>query len=221
MSLDLPLQRLVDELCLAGRRSVDAGLVIGSGGNLSARDPDSGLVVATASGAWLDDLDESSFSVVDASGEVVDGHDSPTSELALHLACYRARPDAHAAIHLHPQMCVLLDAIGEEIRLLTTDHTYYVRDVASVPYLPPGGDEVAEASAAALADGTDCCVLGHHGCITLGSDVGLAFRRAANLEEASRLTYRAIQLGDPDTSCPPAYRERIEMLEAGGDVGTH
>ncbi|MBA2316599.1 MAG: class II aldolase/adducin family protein [Euzebyales bacterium] len=212
---------LADELSLAGRRAVSAGLVIGSGGNLSAREPETGHIVATASGTWLDALEQESYSIVALDGTVIGGGPKPTSELPLHLATYRARPDVNAVIHLHPQYCVLLDAMGRDIRLITTDHAYYVRKVASVPWMPSGSAELAAAAAEVLRDGTNCSVLGHHGCVAVAADVGTAFKRAANLEEASALTFLALQLGDTDTVCPPQYIEGIEALESDGPVGVH
>lgn len=213
--------RLVEELALAGRRAVGAGLVIGSGGNFSARDTATGQVVATASGSWLDALVPEEFSVVDIDGAVLGGNPKPTSELPLHLATYRARPDVNAIIHLHPQCCVLLDALGHDIRLITTDHAYYVREVVSVPWLPSGSTELATAAAEALGQDVNCSILSHHGCVAVAEDVGTAYKRAANLEEASALTYRALQLGDTSTVCPPQYLEQITALESGGTVGVH
>jgi L-fuculose-phosphate aldolase len=212
---------LTDDLARAGRRAVSSGLVIGSGGNFSARDTETGDIVATASGSWLDALTPQDFSVVDLGGTVRDGNPKPTSELPLHLATYRARPDVSAIIHLHPQFCVLLDALGHEIRLITTDHAYYVREIVSVPWLPSGSTELAEAAAKALGEDTNCSVLSHHGCVAVATDIGTAYKRAANLEEASVLTFRALQLGDTTTVCPPAYLQQITALESGGTVGVH
>jgi L-fuculose-phosphate aldolase len=133
-------------------------------------------------------------------GEVIPGDGArpragPTSELALHLATYRVRPDVHAVIHLHPQTVLLLDAVGERIRLVTTDHAFYVREVVTTPYRPPGTPELAAEAAAAVAGGVNCVVLGHHGCSVLGDSVEMAHRRARNLEEAAQLTYRALAAG--------------------------
>lgn len=119
---------------------------------------------------------------------------SPSTEVALHLATYRARPDVNAIVHLHPQVAVLLDALGEPIRLITSDHAYYLRRIARVPFHPPGTAELAQAAAAAVADGTNCVILAHHGCSVLGADIAMAHRRASNLDEAARLTYRALLL---------------------------
>lgn len=193
---------LLHALIEAGRRAVASGLVIGSGGNLSARLPGGDACVVTASGTWLDALTPADFSLVGLDGELREGHPSPSGETALHLASYRRRDDATVCIHLHPQHCVLLDALGRDIRLLTIDHAYYVRRIARVPWIRSGTQELADAGAAALDDGCNCVILGHHGCSVVADSVDLAYKRAANLEEAAIATYRALLLGDTTTTVP-------------------
>lgn len=211
---------LIEQLCTLGRKSVAAGLVIGSGGNLSARLPGADECVVTASGTWLDELDRDSFSVVRIStGEVLGGHPVPSSEALLHLASYRVRPDVNAIVHLHPQTSVLLAALGHPIRLLTIDHAYYVREVATTPFVQSGTQELADVGAAAVAGGCNCVVLGHHGCSVLADTVELAHKRAANLEEAARATLAMLQLGDTTTACPPSYLATIRAREAAAGSG--
>ena len=208
------MKDLVDQLITVGRKAVAAGLVIGSGGNLSARLPGADECVVTASGSWLDELTREDFSVVAiADGAVRGGHPRPSSETPLHLATYRVRADVNAVVHLHPQTSVLLDALGHPIRLLTIDHAYYVREVRSTPFIQSGTQELADAGAAAVADGCNCVILGHHGCSALGETVELAHKRAANLEEAARATLVMLQLGDTTTVCPPAYLSTIRAKE--------
>ncbi len=208
------MQELIDQLIVVGRKAVSAGLVIGSGGNLSARLPGSDECVVTCSGSWLDELTTEDFSVVAiADGTVRGGHPRPSSEAQLHLATYRVRPDVNAVIHLHPQTSVLLDAMKVPIRLLTIDHAYYVREVASTPFIQSGTPELAAAGAEAVAGGCNCVILGHHGCSVLGETIDLAHKRAANLEEAARATLTMLQLGDTTTACPPEYLERVRAGE--------
>ncbi len=194
---------LITALCAVGRDAVAAGLAVGSGGNLSARLPGASTCWVTRAGTWLDRLSPSDFvevsiatgALMDTYRERTDGHGpSPSTEVALHLATYRARPDVNAIVHLHPQVAVLLDALGEPIRLITSDHAYYLRRIARVPFYPPGTAELAQAAAAAVADGANCVILAHHGCSVLGADIAMAHRRASNLDEAARLTYRALLL---------------------------
>jgi ribulose-5-phosphate 4-epimerase/fuculose-1-phosphate aldolase len=214
---------LRDQLAHVGFEVVRGGLVVGSGGNLSARQPGGDECWVTAAGSWLDRLERPSFvrvrlrdgavlddgAVIDAAG--VPPQRAPTTELALHLATYRTRPDVNAVVHLHPQSVLLLDALGERIRLVTTDHAFYVRRVVTAPFHPPGTAELAAVAAEACATGVNCVVLSHHGCSVLADSVELAHKRAANLEEAARLTYHALAAGALPRlrECPPEFLARL------------
>jgi len=209
---------LRDQLAHVGYDVVQAGLVVGSGGNLSARIPDEDAIWVTASGTWLERLSRNSFVPVRISdgspatvGSTPPPRLEPTSELALHLALYRARPDVNAVVHLHPQTALLLDALGEHIRIVTTDHAFYLRRVSTVPFRLPGTTEVGALTAAMAADGTDCLVLSHHGSVVMGDSVELAHKRARNLEEAAQLTYRALAAGRLENlrECPEEFLDRL------------
>jgi L-fuculose-phosphate aldolase len=188
-----------------GRRGVQAGLVVASGGNLAARLPsDPNRVMVTPAGWALDELDPAALPVVALDGSVVGSSDTaePTSELALHLAAFRARPDVMVSVHLHPPMATLLHALDIDIRLITTDHAYYVRRIGGVPYLPPGSTALADAAAAELGR-SDVVLLGRHGCLVVADAFDLAFSRAANLEAAAVATYRALAIGATPPPPPP------------------
>ena len=192
---------LLDQLAEVGRTAVARGLVLASGGNLSARLAGEHEFVVTAAGTWLDRLTPDDFSVVTLAGERAGGAARPSSEWKLHERTYLTRPDVNAVVHLHPQHAVLVDALGHAIRLITLDHASYVGSVGTVPYHPNGSEELAEA-AAEQAREHDCIVLSHHGCSALGPDVGMAYRRALNLEEAAVATYRCLLLGNTTTAFP-------------------
>jgi len=202
-----------EQLAHAGLAVVAAGLVVGSGGNLSARVPGADTIWVTGAGTWLDRLRRSDFAEVRlADGSVVGGGPSPTTEVALHLATYRVRPDVQAVIHLHPQTALLLDALDEPIRLVSTDHVYYLRRVVRTPFRAPGTVALAELAARAAIDGTNCVMLAHHGCSVLADTVELAHKRALYLEEAARLTYRALAAGRLGElrECPADYSAALE-----------
>jgi L-fuculose-phosphate aldolase len=178
---------------------------VASGGNLSARLPGADTFWVTAAGTWLDRLTPADFVEVRLGDGVAGG--GASTEVALHLATYRVRSDVNAVVHLHPQLAILLDSLGERIRLITTDHAFYLRRIARTPFHPPNTADLAAVAAEAVADGTNCVLLAHHGCSVLGPDLTMAHRRAVNLEEAARLTYRALVLtgGLPDRAiveCP-------------------
>ena len=209
---------LRDQLAHVGYDVVQAGLVCGSGGNLSARIPDEDACWVSGSGAWLDRLSRTSFTTVRISdggpasvGAIPAPRIEPTSEVALHLALFRAREDVNAIVHLHPQTALLLDALGEHIRIVTTDHAFYLRRVSTVPFRLPGTTELAALTAAMAADGTNCLVLSQHGCVVMADSVELAHKRARNLEEAAQLTYRALTAGRLEglRECPEEFLDRL------------
>lgn len=196
-----------------GRRMSAAGLVVGSGGNISVRTAADEIVV-TPSGRALDELESVDLVALGLDGAVRQGEAPPSSESHMHLAAHRARADAVVAVHVHPPYANLLAATGHPIRLITLDHAYYVRQMATVPYLKSGSLELAEAVAARLAE-VDVVILTHHGCLVVAPGADAAFERVANLEAAATATYRAILLGDRTTVCPPEYLALVEAGEAG------
>lgn len=211
---------LREQLAHLGRTAVAAGLVAGSGGNLSAREPGADEVWVTGTGTWLDLLGPEDFSLVRlADGAVLEGP-RPSSEVQLHLLTYQARPDVNALVHLHPQTSVLLDALGEDIRFVTIDHAYYLREVRSVPWIQSGTVELARAGADAVRDGCNAVILGHHGCSVLGRTVEEAHKRAINLEEAAKATYAALQLGREVPTVPTAYLDNVRRAEAAAGAAT-
>jgi ribulose-5-phosphate 4-epimerase/fuculose-1-phosphate aldolase len=199
---------LREQLAFLGHSAVAAGLVVGSGGNLSARTSGADECWITGSGTWLDRLHPSSFARVrisDGAAVAGDGAEfapSPSSEAALHLATYRARPDVTVVVHLHPQSVLLLDALDEPVRLVTTDHVAYLRRIERTRFALPGSEELASVAAAAARDGANCVLLANHGCSVLAESVELAHKRVLYLEEAARLTYAALSLGRADALRP-------------------
>src|SRR4029079_10260188 len=70
-------------------------LVVWTGGNVSARDPESGLVVIKPSGVRYEDLTADTLVVLDLDGRIVEGTHRPSSDTASHLYIYRNRPHAN------------------------------------------------------------------------------------------------------------------------------
>ena len=194
---------LLDQLAEVGRMAVGGGLALASGGNLSARLPGSDEFVVTGAGTWLDRLTPEDFSVMTldgASSAAPSGRRASGSCTSGPTGCGPTSTRSSTCTRSTPSWST---PSGHPIRLITLDHAYYVRSVGTVPYFPNGSDELAD-GAAEQAREHDCVVLSHHGCSALGADVGMAYRRALNLEEAATATYRCLAVGDTGTTFPPA-----------------
>lgn len=201
-------EELIRELKYVGRSAVEQGLTLASSGNLSARLPGADRFIVTASGTWLDQLDDSDFVEMSLRGDAVRTDNQPSSEWKMHHSIYTERPDVNAVVHLHPQFTILLDGLGLPIRLISMDHAFYVRSIGRVAYLQSGSDELADASGAACRE-HDCVILAFHGCSAVGDTIRMAYRRALNLEQAAQATYRAYLLGNSDLTFPAEHLQRL------------
>jgi ribulose-5-phosphate 4-epimerase/fuculose-1-phosphate aldolase len=198
----------------AGARLGARGLIVAAEGNLSIRLGDQLLV--TPSGFRKDELSVGDLLLVPldpdqppgSGAEARAGDDQgsgsrPSSDIAVHRAVYRARPDVRAVAHAHLEASLGLTIAGErpnpddlpETRLLLPRLPF-------VPLLPMGSPQIAAAVAAALTEGSEpfatAVLQERHGAVTVGLTLEAAVdrlelvdllcrvRRDALLIEASR-----------------------------------
>ena len=93
------LEKLKTDVCRGNLELPRHGLVTWTSGNLSARDPETGLVVIKPSGMLYDAMTPDDMVVVDLDGKVVEGRRGPSSDTASHLYVYRRRDDIRSIIH--------------------------------------------------------------------------------------------------------------------------
>ena len=109
-----PKQQVID----AGIRMLKNGITIGAWGNISLRDPESGLIYLTPSGMAYDTLVREDIVVLTPDGTIREGKRKPSVEKELHLSVYRARPEVNAVVHTHPIYSTAFSSMGEGIPLL-------------------------------------------------------------------------------------------------------
>lgn len=141
------------------------GLVQGSEGNVSAREGD--LIHITPAGLPYEDMDPAHVVTLGLSGEVVAGEREPSSERAVHLAIYAARPDVRAIVHTHSPAATASTTVAP---------------VAE--FAPPGSAQLGTNVVAALGDG-DSVVMKRHGVVAVGPGLEEALEVARRVEAAS------------------------------------
>lgn len=190
-----------------GRRLLAAGLTAGTGGNLSVRGGD-GRVAVSPSGMAYEAVTAADVTVVALDGTVADGARTPTSELALHLAFYAARPDRHALVHTHSPAATALACLGRELPAMSYLVALSGRDrVPCAPYRDFGTQALADAAVAA-ADGCDAVLLASHGLVCLGSDMAAAFQLAEQLEFCADVYLRCLAAGEAPALLTPEQMAR-------------
>ncbi|SDC44612.1 L-fuculose 1-phosphate aldolase [Actinokineospora iranica] len=209
------LRALREQVATASRRLAAEGLVLGTAGNVSARQGD--LIAITPTGARLADLRAELITVIDPGGEVVEGTFAPTSELDLHLGVYR-RYRAGAVVHTHAPMATALSLVLDELPCVHYQLMELGGTVPVAPYRTFGTTELAEAVLAAL-DGRTAALMANHGGITHGPDLDAALSRTLLLEWGCELYWRAATLGVPRT-LDRAQRADYERQVAAKAYGT-
>src|SRR5439155_781875 len=81
-------------------------------GNVSERDPESGLIVMKPSGVRFDDLSPENMVIVDVDGKPVEGNYKPSSDTASHCYIYRCRKDVNGVVHTHSRYATAFAALG-------------------------------------------------------------------------------------------------------------
>jgi L-fuculose-phosphate aldolase len=133
-------------------------------------------------------LTESDVVAVYADGSVAAGTRRPTTEKAMHLAFYAARPEVGAIIHTHPVYSTAFACMGEAIPLITDEAAQCLGDVCRVAeYALPGTPELAANCAAALDKRANCCLLRSHGAVCVGKSMDKAFTVSRVLEATAQI----------------------------------
>jgi len=178
-----------EQICRLGESLFNRGFTVGSSGNISVRLSDDRWLV-TPTNACLGRLEPERLSVIDASGNLIDG-DPPTKESFLHLAIYDQRPSDGAVVHLHSTHSVAVSLLpdvnpNQPVPPLTAYYVMKVRDLILLPYYAPGDLSLANA-VKAVAGKHHAVLLANHGPIISGKTVEEAVYASEELEETSKL----------------------------------
>ena len=113
MLLEEMTQKVVDY----GNQLISSGLTIGTAGNISMYDPETGYMVISPSGIPYAKTTAEDVVVMDLQGNIVDSKRTPSSEHSLHAAFYLEKPDARAVVHAHSMYCTTLACAGVDLKL--------------------------------------------------------------------------------------------------------
>lgn len=176
------------------QRLLQAGLVEGTAGNLSARLPD-GNVVMTPSSHPYEEMTVADLAVLDLDGNPVEGERAPTSEKALHLACMREYADVGGVIHSHAKYATMFAITHQPIPCVIEEFDIYVGgEVPVADYKLTGSDELGEECARHLAD-RGAVLMANHGLLTVGKDLAQAHKVASLVERTAEIVWGARALG--------------------------
>jgi L-fuculose-phosphate aldolase len=182
---------------VAAAQAMDAaGLVVGTAGNVSGR-ADDGMIWLTPSSLPYDQVNADNLAAVDLDGNLVDGSTRPSTEKAMHLACYRAFPEVGGVVHCHPVHASMFAVAHKRIPAVIEEVIVYLGgDVPVTDYRPTGSDELGEEVVRHLAD-RSAVLMANHGMLCIGESPDHALHAALVAEHTARIVWGASRLGDP------------------------
>jgi L-fuculose-phosphate aldolase len=211
-----PLPFVRAELVSVSRRLHENGWVANHDGNISVRLHGDRLLI-TPTAYSKRDVDDGALLIVDFDGKVLEGKKKPFSELELHLAIYRARPEVDAVIHAHPPHATALGLAGLELHPIAMPEIV-VSLGARIPTLPramPKNKAGVEALEKAARE-HDAFLLSGNGAFTCAAELNLALLRLELVEHYAKIFSLARALGP---IAPLADGEVQKLLEARKKAG--
>lgn len=194
--------RFVDDpeaaVLAAAKDMLRRGLVEGTAGNISARREDGNLVI-TPSSVDYGDMTIDDLVVVDADGAMVSVADgrSPSSEMQLHLACYRAFDDIGSVIHSHPVWATMFAVAHQPIPACIDEFAVYCGgDIRCADYAASGTPGVGHNAVKAL-EGRAAALIANHGLVAVGPRPERALHVTALVERTAQIVWGARALGGP------------------------
>ena len=185
-----------EQVCDVCHKMWQQGWVAANDGNVSVKLPD-GNYLATPTGISKSFITPEKLVIINSGGEVIAGEPGyrPSSEMQMHLRCYRERDDVGAVVHAHPPTATGYAVAGKSMDEYSMIETVIaIGSIPLTPYGTPSTEEVPDAIAPYLQD-HDVMLLQNHGALTVGCDLITAYYRMETLELYAKISLTAYLLG--------------------------
>jgi len=220
------LPALRTEVYEANLDLVRRGLVIYTFGNASGISRAEGLIVIKPSGVPYETMRPDDMVITDLQGWIVEGSLRPSSDLATHLALYRAFPSLGGVVHTHSRHATAWAQACREIPCFgTTQADYFCGAVPVTAELTPEEIESEyEANTGAaivrLLEGRDplgcpAALVAGHAPFCWGKTVTDAAHTAVIVEEVAAMAWQTLTINPAAAPLPAELRDKHYLRKNG------
>ena len=220
--MELSYMELREQICDVCHKMWQKGWVAANDGNVSVKLED-GTFLATPTGMSKSFITPEKLVHIDMEGNILEAEEGcrPSSEIKMHLRCYREREDVGAVLHAHPPVATGFAVANKPLDEYSMIETVIaLGSVPVTPYGTPSTYEVPEAIAPYLGE-HDAVLLQNHGALTVGADVITAYYRMETLELFAQISLNAHMLGGAKEISRENIDRLISMREGYGLTGRH
>jgi L-ribulose-5-phosphate 4-epimerase len=192
-------QKIKQAVYKANLEVKEAGLVLFTWGNVSARDDKLKVIAIKPSGVPYESMKEDDIVIVDYDGKVIEGKLRPSVDLPTHLELYKRHPEINAIVHTHSTYATAWAQKGRSIRVYGTTHAdYFADEIPCAGYLRPSqmdeyekntGILISETIKPGKANELPAAIVKGHGAFAWGKSVEDAVYHAIVLEQVAKLAY--------------------------------
>ena len=220
--MELTYMELREQICDICHKMWQLGWVAANDGNVSVKLPD-GTFLATPTGMSKSFITPEKLVHIDQDGQILEASAGlkPSSEIKMHLRCYKEREDVGAVLHAHPPV-----ATGYAVANKPLDEYSMIETVIALgsipvtPYGTPSTYEVPDRIAPYLGE-HDALLLQNHGALTVGADLITAYYRMETLELFAKISLNAHLLGGAKEISRANIDRLISMREGYQVTGRH
>ncbi|MFG0248538.1 MAG: class II aldolase/adducin family protein [Phycisphaeraceae bacterium JB051] len=217
--MDTPLWQLKKQMAQIGHRIWQKGFCAGNEGNHSVRISED-RVLCTPTGISKGFLEADDMCIVDMDGNQVEPNPKGrkrTSEVLVHLAVYKKRPDVKAVIHSHPPHATAF-AIAQ-IPLPEGIHPeaeVFLGKVRTAPYATPSKPELPESIVPLIGPETNTVLMANHGSLSFSFDLTDTYYKLEILDAYCRVLLLTKQLGSVNQL---DQKQMTDLLEVKKNFG--
>jgi L-fuculose-phosphate aldolase len=203
------------DIVAIGKMIHQRGWISSTDGNMSIKLSED-RILTTPTGVHKGFLEEDDLIVVDMEGKKISGSRNPSSEIALHLACYKNRPDVSAVVHAHPTLCIAFSVAGIQLaQCLLPEVIFTLGSIPTADYAAPTTQDVPKSIEKVIKE-YDAVILERHGSVTIGKTIFDAFYTLERMEHVAEITYHARALGN---ARPLSGAQVDELLKIRANLG--
>jgi L-fuculose-phosphate aldolase len=207
--------KLKEQMCEIGRRVYNKGFAAANDGNITIR-LNEREVLCTPTMVSKGFMKPEDICKVDYEGKQLAGSKRRTSEVLLHLAVYKHRPDINAVVHCHPPHATAFAVAHEPIpKCILPEVEVFLGEVPMAVYETPGNQKFAETIVPYIKD-CNTIILANHGTVTFGPDLEKAYFNSEIIDAYCKILILARQLGRINYFSDDKTRELLELKKKLG-----
>jgi len=207
--------KLKEWICEIGRRLYNRGFAAANDGNITIR-LNEREIMCTPTMVSKGFMKPEDICKVDYDGKQLAGTRKRSSEVLLHLAVYKERPDINAVVHCHPPYATAFAVAQEPIpKCILPEVEVFLGEVPMAVYETPGTTRFAETITPYLRD-CNTIILANHGTVSFGPDLEKAYFNTEIIDAYCKILILARQLGRVNYFSENQTRELLDLKKRLG-----